>query len=50
MKTYYCWIYYTQYIILSSQPLKVIRTILQTRKLGTGGDVSNLYKMLKIAK
>lgn len=37
MKTYYFQVHYTQYIILCSQPLKVISTILQTRKLGSEG-------------
>lgn len=37
MKAYYCQVHYTQYIILSSQPLKVISPILQTRKLDPEG-------------
>lgn len=37
IKTYYCQRHYTQYITLSSQPLKVISPILETWKLDPEG-------------
>lgn len=49
-KTYYCGIHYTQYIILSSQPLKIISTILQTRKLGPGGKGQEFIQDAKDCK